>query len=330
MSVCGIGRWGILWNESTWAASRRSFPSKRPEQSATASNHRPPGGESWADICLRLRSVLRDLACNGAHGVLVVAHDIVVQLTVALLTGLDERATVELVRGTDPPTADWRCCVETSRSTRRLPTTAPHRSSSRERHRRRRPIHVTSSAERPVLLTPGRSAAGHSHRLKRTSTHGGSFSSGGAGRTPGAASLAGIASLRVGAGQLRLAVADTAASRHGRRGARVACGPVAADPTTGDIAAEAASDVLQEARAIDVLCLGPGLHGDRASQDLTSAILFRLNPAVRVVLDAMALPALRTGHSRADRPEPLVVTPQPWRNRGSCSEPTSTRAYRRA
>lgn len=91
---------GIL-DELTWAGIQEEFPI----EAARAVRdgffyYRPPGGESWADICLRLRSVLRDLAGNGAHGVLVVAHDIVVQLTVALLTGLDERATVELVRGT--------------------------------------------------------------------------------------------------------------------------------------------------------------------------------------------------------------------------------------
>jgi 2,3-bisphosphoglycerate-dependent phosphoglycerate mutase len=91
---------GIL-DELTWVGIQEEFPN----EAARAVRdgffyYRPPGGESWADICLRLRSVLRDLARSNAQGVLLVAHDIVVQLTVALLTGLDERGTVELVRGT--------------------------------------------------------------------------------------------------------------------------------------------------------------------------------------------------------------------------------------
>ena len=105
--------------------------------------------------------------------------------------------------------------------------------------------------------------------------------------------------MRVGAGQLRLAVADTAASPMAVAVPEALVVPLRTDPTTGDIAAEAASGVLEEAQAIDVLCLGPGLHGDRASQELTSAILSRLEPAVGVVLDAMALPAL----------EPAIVGP---------------------
>jgi broad specificity phosphatase PhoE len=91
---------GIL-DELTWLGIREDFPA----EAARAIRegffyYRPPGGESWADIRLRLRSVLSDLARTDVNGVLIVAHDIIVQLTVALLTELDERATVELVRGT--------------------------------------------------------------------------------------------------------------------------------------------------------------------------------------------------------------------------------------
>lgn len=52
--------------------------------------HRPPGGESWADVALRLRSFLRDAAVAEARIGLVVAHDAVVMLVIALLTGMDE------------------------------------------------------------------------------------------------------------------------------------------------------------------------------------------------------------------------------------------------
>lgn len=52
--------------------------------------HRPPGGESWADVSLRLRSFLRDALADDAGVGLVVAHDAVVMLLIALLTGMDE------------------------------------------------------------------------------------------------------------------------------------------------------------------------------------------------------------------------------------------------
>jgi probable phosphoglycerate mutase len=58
---------------------------------------RPPGGESWADICLRLRSVYADVAREFADDrVLVVAHDAVIQLTRVVMEGLSEAKVVEL------------------------------------------------------------------------------------------------------------------------------------------------------------------------------------------------------------------------------------------
>jgi broad specificity phosphatase PhoE len=91
---------GIL-EELTWDGIRATFPAEA-ERAVRQGffYYRPPGGESWADICLRLRSFYADLARLPCEGVLIVAHDIVVQLSVALLTGLNEQATVHLVRST--------------------------------------------------------------------------------------------------------------------------------------------------------------------------------------------------------------------------------------
>ena len=47
--------------------------------------HRPPGGESWADVALRLRSFLRDAADTSGNTALVVAHDAIVMLLLYLL-----------------------------------------------------------------------------------------------------------------------------------------------------------------------------------------------------------------------------------------------------
>lgn len=52
--------------------------------------HRPPGGESWADVALRLRSFLSDARTRPDSSALVVAHDAVVMLFLGLLLPLDE------------------------------------------------------------------------------------------------------------------------------------------------------------------------------------------------------------------------------------------------
>ncbi|MFG6402829.1 histidine phosphatase family protein [Microbacterium sp. P04] len=52
--------------------------------------HRPPGGESWADVALRLRSFLHDALDRPADTAVVVAHDAVVMLLIAVLLPLTE------------------------------------------------------------------------------------------------------------------------------------------------------------------------------------------------------------------------------------------------
>jgi 2,3-bisphosphoglycerate-dependent phosphoglycerate mutase len=91
-----------LWDGLTW----RGIVARFPEESERAKLvgrffHRPPGGESWADICLRVRSFLTDVARElGDARVLVVAHDVVIQLTRVIIEGMDEGPAVELVHGT--------------------------------------------------------------------------------------------------------------------------------------------------------------------------------------------------------------------------------------
>jgi broad specificity phosphatase PhoE len=60
--------------------------------------YRPPGGESWADVALRLRSFLRDLEdAPGRTGtVLIVCHDAVVLLFRYILERMDEHTLLDL------------------------------------------------------------------------------------------------------------------------------------------------------------------------------------------------------------------------------------------
>ena len=80
--------------------TRRGVARRHPEEAARRRHlgkyyHRPPGGESWADVALRLRSFLADLPIQGHERVLIVAHDAVVMLIVSLLLPLDEPSLME-------------------------------------------------------------------------------------------------------------------------------------------------------------------------------------------------------------------------------------------
>ena len=59
--------------------------------------HRPPGGESWADVALRLRSFLRDLTdiADGSR-VVIFCHDAVVLLFRAVCEGLSEQQVLQI------------------------------------------------------------------------------------------------------------------------------------------------------------------------------------------------------------------------------------------
>jgi broad specificity phosphatase PhoE len=61
--------------------------------------YRPPGGESWADVVLRLRSFLSDLSTEVERGVvLIVAHDAVVLLLRYICEQFDEATLLDVAR----------------------------------------------------------------------------------------------------------------------------------------------------------------------------------------------------------------------------------------
>lgn len=64
--------------------------------------HRPPGGESWCDVILRLRSVLDTIALHHAgRRVLIVAHQVVVLCLRYILEHLDEEQLLAIDRAGD-------------------------------------------------------------------------------------------------------------------------------------------------------------------------------------------------------------------------------------
>jgi broad specificity phosphatase PhoE len=59
--------------------------------------YRPPGGESWSDVALRLRTVLAELDyAAGGRRILVVSHDAVILLFRYLLEGLSEQRLLDI------------------------------------------------------------------------------------------------------------------------------------------------------------------------------------------------------------------------------------------
>lgn len=65
---------------------------------------RPPGGESWCDVILRLRSLLDTLVLDHAEErVLIVAHQVIVNCLRYVLEGLDEQRILDIDRASDVP-----------------------------------------------------------------------------------------------------------------------------------------------------------------------------------------------------------------------------------
>jgi broad specificity phosphatase PhoE len=64
--------------------------------------HRPPGGESWADVILRLRSALNTINLHYRdRRVLVVCHQVVVLCMRYILEELDEAGILKIDRQAD-------------------------------------------------------------------------------------------------------------------------------------------------------------------------------------------------------------------------------------
>lgn len=95
--------------------------------------YRPPGGESWSDVALRIRSFLSDLdaqpvARSGSGRHLIVAHDAVILLFRYVCERLDEKELFDLAREgsitnasvtrivRDSPDGVWRTTVHNDHS----------------------------------------------------------------------------------------------------------------------------------------------------------------------------------------------------------------------
>ena len=88
---------GVL-DRLTWYGVRRRYPEEAERRAYLGKFwYRPPGGESWADVALRIRHVLRDIRSDYAdERVLVVSHDVPILMTRYVLESLTPQEAVEL------------------------------------------------------------------------------------------------------------------------------------------------------------------------------------------------------------------------------------------
>ncbi|WP_432561361.1 histidine phosphatase family protein [Kineococcus sp. SYSU DK003] len=86
------------WDGLTGAGVRARFPEEAARRQRIGKfYYRPPGGESWTDVALRVRSVLASLREEYAgQQVLLVSHQAVIMNFRLVLEDLDERSLLEL------------------------------------------------------------------------------------------------------------------------------------------------------------------------------------------------------------------------------------------
>jgi broad specificity phosphatase PhoE len=87
-----------LWDRLTTAGVRAKYPDQAEQRTLLGKfYHRPPGGESWADVILRLRSALDTVSLHHAdRRVLIVCHQVVVLCFRYILEEMDEAQILDI------------------------------------------------------------------------------------------------------------------------------------------------------------------------------------------------------------------------------------------
>ena len=95
---------GVL-DRYTVAGIRATFPDLAEQRSLVGKFYfRPPGGESWCDVILRLRSVVEVLRRDHVGDrVLIVGHQVIVNCFRYLLECMDEKQILDIDRQNDVP-----------------------------------------------------------------------------------------------------------------------------------------------------------------------------------------------------------------------------------
>jgi hydroxyethylthiazole kinase-like uncharacterized protein yjeF len=130
---------------------------------------------------------------------------------------------------------------------------------------------------------------------------------GGSFEIPGALLLAGLAALRAGAGKLQLAGPRSAASA---LGIALPEARVFALPETGDglLDRKAGARAAECAHGADAILVGPGMLGEEAVRGFMDEFVRRVSDK-QLVIDAVALSALRGGRYRFTEESRVILTP---------------------
>jgi ADP-dependent NAD(P)H-hydrate dehydratase len=130
---------------------------------------------------------------------------------------------------------------------------------------------------------------------------------GGATEVPGAILLAGVAALRVGAGKLQLAGPKSAATP---LGVAVPEARVFSLPESGDgfLDRKSGGRAAELAQGADAILVGPGMMNDDAVRGFMGEVIPRMADKP-LVIDALALSALRGGRHRFTEEARVVLTP---------------------
>lgn len=130
---------------------------------------------------------------------------------------------------------------------------------------------------------------------------------GGASEVPGALLLAGVAALRAGAGKLQIAgpAGTSAALGVALPEARVFSLP---ETREGHLDRQAGQRAAEYAEGADAILVGPGMVDEDATQKMMEVLLPRVSRG-RLVLDALALSALRGGRYRFSADAGVLLTP---------------------
>jgi ADP-dependent NAD(P)H-hydrate dehydratase len=123
---------------------------------------------------------------------------------------------------------------------------------------------------------------------------------GGSDRTPGAAMLAGIAALRMGAGRLQIATARAVAPTVAVATPEALVVPIDDMPLLGELVERA-----------DAVVVGPGLPEPRHAEELLDLVLERATSGSVVVVDALAIQALKSSAGGIPRcaDKNVIITP---------------------
>lgn len=133
---------------------------------------------------------------------------------------------------------------------------------------------------------------------------------GGSSLAPGALLLTAEAVLRAGAGKVRIATVEAVAIPLGLQMPEAGVIALPSD-TSGEIIAEAAPSLIDQAGASQVLAFGCGMRSSDQLPGLLGDLVRGVAPATKVLLDSAAIVALRRCEQKRSLADRLVLTPHP-------------------